>query len=178
MNEDVNKRKREFIELGDNKRRAESIPFKPKVRHIYNDIPDKKGIPQEFYPLLIEGKKAVIIEILDYKFKIATLEEWEEREIRKMYSDVNRDTYARSYKVDTLTHAIMELDKGGKVSKFTKEDQIPILRNMLLLMSPMVVDALFIAYLTLLQKVEEDFNAKYKDLDQRILEQVEKAFSD
>jgi len=172
MEKDKNKRRREYIE------REEDFSLKPKFRHIYNDMPDVKGIPPSFYPLLLEGKKVVIVELLDYKFKIATLEEWEEREIRKSYPNVNIETYHRVYKIDTLTHCIMEIERGGKKLEFKKEDQIPILRNMLLCMSPTVVDSLFFAYLTLLQKVEEEFNAKHKDIDLRILEQIEKAFSD
>jgi len=175
-----NKRKRTFINADEvNKTeigRAKDIALKPKFRHLYSDMPDEKGIPNEFYSLLVEGKKAVVVEILDYKFEIATLEEWEEREIRKQYSNVNIESYSRLYKVDTLTHCIMKIERGSVEMAFTKEDQIPILRNMLLYMSPIVLDSLFFAYLTLLQKVEEEFNAKHGELDQRILEQIEKAF--
>jgi hypothetical protein len=176
MDENIDKRSREFIKLNKEVKKVEDVPLKPKFRHIYNDMPDTKGIPQSFYPLLMIGKKAVVVELLDYKFKIATLEEWEEREIRKSYSNVNIDTYKRAYKLDTLTHCIMEIERGGNKLQFKKEDQIPLLRNMLLCMSPIVIDSLFFAYLTLLQKVEEEFNAKYKNIDQQILEQVDKAF--
>lgn len=178
MNRKIDKKSREFIKINKERDKVEDVPLKPKFRHIYNDMPDIKGIPMSFHPLLMIGKKAVVVELMDYKFKIATLEEWEEREIRKSYSNVNMDTYRRIYKIDTLTHCVMEIEHGGNKLQFTKEDQIPLLRNMLLCMSPIIIDSLFFAYLTLLQKVEEEFNAKYKDIDQQILEQVDKAFSD
>lgn len=140
------------------------------------DIPEKGGVPQEAFKIIGLGKGSVDIEILDYKFKIATLEEWEEREIRKRYKDVAFDVYLRLSKVDILTHAIMEMDSGGKLLKFDKEDKIPQLRNILLYLSPMILDKLYNAYMFLLEKVEEEFNAKYSSIDADLLDQIKKQF--
>lgn len=144
----------------------------------YNDIPEKGAVIEEAYKLISIGKKSIDIEILDYKFKIATLEEWEEREIRNIYKNVGFDVFIRLGKVDILTHAIMEMERKGKVVKFDKEEKIPILRNILLYLSPMIVDKLYGAYLMLQQKVEEEFNAKYSSIDADILEQIKSQFND
>jgi len=140
------------------------------------DIPEKGGVPQEAYKIIGLGKGSINIEILNYKFKIATLEEWEEREIRKRYKDVTFDVYLRLSKVDILTHAIMEMKSGEKIFKFDREDRIPQLRNILLYLSPMILDKLYNAYMFLLEKVEEEFNAKYSSIDADLLDQIKKQF--
>lgn len=145
-------------------------------RVYYHNIPEKGGVPPEAYKIIGLGKGSIDIEILDYKFKIATLEEWEEREIRKRYKDVTFDVYLRLSKVDILTHAIMEMESGDKILTFDKEDKIPQLRNILLYLSPMIIDKLYNAYLFLQEKVEEEFNAKYSSIDADLLDQIKKQF--
>jgi len=142
----------------------------------YHNIPEKGGVPPEAYKIIGLGKGSIDIEILDYKFKIATLEEWEEREVRKRYKDVTFDVYLRLSKVDILTHAIMEMESGDKILRFDKEDKIPQLRNILLYLSPMIIDKLYNAYLFLQEKVEEEFNAKYSSIDADLLDQIKKQF--
>lgn len=130
-------------------------------------------VPIDFYPLLAIGKKVIDVEAFGWKWKIATLEEWEERIITKRHRDYGMLAKERVERTDILTQAIVEArSPDGNEYKFEDEGEKVILRSILLYLNSKPLSVLYSAYLHIKEIAKEEFEKQYPKIHEEILEQI------
>jgi len=130
-------------------------------------------VPPEFYPLLAIGKKTIDVEAFGWKWKIATLEEWEERIIEKRHRNYGMISKERVERTDILTQAIIEAtNPDGTEFKFEDEGEKVMLRCVLLYLDSKPLNVLYNAYLHIRDLAKEEFEKKYPKIHEEILEQI------
>lgn len=139
-----------------------------------SDYPDI--IPGDFKQLTRIGKKEVSVELLGIRWQIATLEEWEEREIEKRLSTYDLYTREKLRPVEVLTNAIVRcvVTKRNKqeVWDFSYEDKKGIIRSVLLILDPKVVKQLYTAYRILFDLAKKEFDEAYPDVEKEITKEI------
>lgn len=140
-----------------------------------NDTPEI--LPEEFKGLINIGKKELTIELFGVKWTLATLEEWEEREIEKRLNSFDIYTKERLRPIEVLTHSVMSvvLSKSSGLSQtwdFSYADKKPILRSVLLSVDPKVRYHLYLCYQVLAQTARNEFEMKYPNLEEKITEEL------
>lgn len=146
----------------------------PSFEFNYSDFPETDKIPKGFEDLLRVGKREAKVELFGRVWELATLEEWEYRIIYRKYA--NMDLLTRSYliKLDILTNAIISCYdlKTNIVYEFKDPSQKVILRHMLLVLDPKIVNELYTAYQVLEESAKKEYEETFKD----ILEKVRSGF--
>lgn len=146
----------------------------PSFEFKYSEFPETSCLPKGFEDLLTIGKKEAKIELFDRQWEFATLEEWEYRAINRRLA--NLDIVTRSYllRLDVLTNAIISCTdlRTSVVTEFKTPEQKPVLRSLLLLLDPKVVQELYTAY----QILEESANRSFQEVYGKAIERIRADF--
>jgi hypothetical protein len=141
----------------------------PSFAFKYSNFPETK-VPDSFNDLLAIGRKQADVEIFDRKWAIATLDQWELDEVNRKMVNIDVLTRSQLIKIEVLTCAIVKCTelKTSTEHSFAHDDEKPILRSLLLLLDPKIVNELYAAYQILEESARREFRDKYSEAIEKI----------
>jgi hypothetical protein len=141
----------------------------PAMRFIAGEIPQEK-IPDDFQEILSIGKKNADVDLFGCVWTIATIEEWERRELTRRTANLDIISRTELSKVDLLTQSIVRVQvrTTGADYDFQPSENKPLLRTILLSLDSKIIGELYAAYNILEESAMNSFQTDYPNLREKI----------